>query len=349
MRGNDPQLITWAGIGLVYAGDLVGARHAIAGAVAIARDRGAIGDVAFALQVLANLELMEGRFAMAATDAGDGLALALESGEEAAAAHCRALLAWLAAVRGDPDEARAPAVEAAGQPLRLASESAHRALALVDLASGRFDEAYERLHAQFTSPLAHPARRIFIVGDLVEAAAGGQRPARDAYDELRRWADASGSPWWTAVAATAKVQLEGEDAYDEALQAHEQIALPFDRGRLELRMGELLRRRRRRTDSRRHLRAALDIFAALGAAPWERRAANELRATGETARKRVPSTLDDLTPQELQIARLVAEGATNRDIAGRLFLSPRTVDYHLRKVFQKLSVTSRTQLAALDW
>ena len=77
--------------------------------------------------------------------------------------------------------------------------------------------------------------------------------------------------------------------------------------------------------------------------------ANGLARTGETARKRDPSTLDDLTPQELQIARMVAEGATNRDIAGRLFLSPRTVDYHLRKVFQKLSVTSRTQLAALDW
>ena len=109
-------------------------------------------------------------------------------------------------------------------------------------------------------------------------------------------------------------------------------------------MGELLRRQRRRTDSRRHLRAALDLFAQLGAGPWERRAANELRATGETARKRDPSTLDDLTPQELQIARLVAEGATNRDIARRLFLSPRTVDYHLRKVFTKLNLTSRAEL-----
>ena len=111
-------------------------------------------------------------------------------------------------------------------------------------------------------------------------------------------------------------------------------------------MGELLRRARRRADARRHLRAAADLFAQTGAAPWARRAAAELRATGETARRRDPSTLDDLTPQEVQIARMVAEGATNRDVAGRLFLSPRTVDYHLRKVFQKHGVTTRTQLAA---
>jgi DNA-binding NarL/FixJ family response regulator len=140
-----------------------------------------------------------------------------------------------------------------------------------------------------------------------------------------------------------------ETAYDAATRAHAAIDLPFDRARLELRYGELLRRARRRVDARRHLRAAVDGFAQAGAASWERRAADELRATGETARRRDASTIDDLTPQELQIARLAAEGATNRDIAGRLFLSPRTVEYHLRKVFQKLSVNTRTQLAGIDW
>ncbi|MDA0159512.1 LuxR C-terminal-related transcriptional regulator [Solirubrobacter ginsenosidimutans] len=400
LAGDDPQLITWAAIGAIYTGDLLGGRKALTRAIAVARDRGAIGDVAFALQVLANVELLEGRFAVAATDASDGLALALESGEEAAAAHCQVLLAWLAAVRGDPDDARATAqmaqlagdrgaagtattgataqladvpgatrdattrapaqlgdiagaaravaTRATAQPSRLAGESAHRALALLDLADGRFEEAFDRLHAQFSAPAAHPARRLFLVGDLVEAAVGCDRDATAAYDELHTWAVKSGSAWWTALAATARVQLEGEAAYDDAVKAHTHIALPFERGRLELRMGEVLRRARRRTDSRRHLRAALDLFAQLGATPWERRAAAELRATGETARKRDASTLDDLTPQELQIARMVAEGATNRDIAGRLFISPRTVDYHLRKVFQKLNVTSRTQLAMLD-
>ena len=117
--------------------------------------------------------------------------------------------------------------------------------------------------------------------------------------------------------------------------------------RTELAYGEFLRRARRKAEARTLLRTALKRFEALGAAPWADRAAGELRATGETARKRDASTLDDLTPQELQIARLVAEGARNRDIAGRLFLSPKTVEYHLRKVFQKLDITSRTELARL--
>ena len=119
---------------------------------------------------------------------------------------------------------------------------------------------------------------------------------------------------------------------------------PFEQARGELLYGEWLRRERRRGDARAHLRAAAELFGGLGATPWERRAEAELRATGETARKRDPTTLDDLTPQELQIAALVAEGLTNREIAAQLFLSPRTIDYHLRKVFSKLGIASRTEL-----
>jgi len=100
-------------------------------------------------------------------------------------------------------------------------------------------------------------------------------------------------------------------------------------------------------EARRHLRRAADLFRQVGAPPWEERAAAELRATGETARRRDPSTLDQLTPQELQIARLVAEGMTNRQIAAQLYLSPRTIDYHLRKVFSKLGVASRTELVQM--
>src|SRR5262249_55434654 len=135
-------------------------------------------------------------------------------------------------------------------------------------------------------------------------------------------------------------------AYEEALELAD-VARPFDLARIHLLYGEHLRRERRRADSRVHLRSALETFERLRAAPWAERAAAELRATGETARKRDPSTLDQLTPQELQIARFVADGLSNKEVAAMLFLSPRTIDSHLRSVFAKLGVTSRTQLARL--
>jgi DNA-binding CsgD family transcriptional regulator len=120
---------------------------------------------------------------------------------------------------------------------------------------------------------------------------------------------------------------------------------PFERARNELLYGEWLRRERRRVDARPHLRTALELFQRLALPPWEERARSELRASGETARRRDPSTRDQLTPQELQIAHLVAKGMTNREIGAQLFLSPRTIDYHLRNVFAKLQIASRADLA----
>jgi DNA-binding NarL/FixJ family response regulator len=123
---------------------------------------------------------------------------------------------------------------------------------------------------------------------------------------------------------------------------------PLDLGRIQLAYGEHLRRIRRRSDARTHLRAALAAFEALRAEPWAERARAELRASGETARKRDASTAFDLTPQELQVARFVAEGLSNKEVAAQLFLSPRTIDAHLRNVFSKLGVTSRSQLARMS-
>ena len=108
--------------------------------------------------------------------------------------------------------------------------------------------------------------------------------------------------------------------------------------------GEYLRRERRRVDAREPLRTALDAFEQLGAVAWAERARGELRATGETARKREPNTFDQLTRQELQVMRAVAQGATNREVAAQLFISPRTVDHHLRSIFQKLGISSRSEL-----
>jgi DNA-binding NarL/FixJ family response regulator len=145
--------------------------------------------------------------------------------------------------------------------------------------------------------------------------------------------------------------VAGDDEFEahfaESLALHPDDEDVFGRARTRLAYGERLRRARRRVEAREQLRAALDTFERLGAAPWAERTRSELRASGETARKRDPSTLAQLTPQELQVARFVAQGLSNKEVAAQLFLSPRTIDAHLRNVFAKLGVTSRTQLARL--
>ena len=122
----------------------------------------------------------------------------------------------------------------------------------------------------------------------------------------------------------------------------------FDQARTELAFGEYLRRTRRRVAAREHLRAALQTFEDLRATPWVERAGQELRASGESARRRDETAPVELTPTELQVARLVQQGMSNREVAAQLFVSPRTVDFHLRNVFTKAGVSSRTELATLS-
>jgi DNA-binding CsgD family transcriptional regulator len=143
---------------------------------------------------------------------------------------------------------------------------------------------------------------------------------------------------------------DAEDHYREALRLHAASGRPFDQARTALLYGEWLRRNRRGTDARAHLRTALTLFDRTGARPWADRARAELRAAGEPVPQKAPAPdrLSLLTPQELQVVRLAASGATNRDIAAQLFISPRTVSHHLYRAFPKLGVTNRTALARLD-
>ncbi len=165
-------------------------------------------------------------------------------------------------------------------------------------------------------------------------------------ETFRGWVAAAPTEARRALLARCEALLgerDPDEAFGEAIRAAPALP-PLQRARTGLLYGEWLRRQRRRTDARVHLRAAVETFRKLGAVPWAGRAEAELRATGETARKRDPFAIDQLTPQELQIAGLVTHGLTNREIAAQLYLSPRTIDYHLRKVFTKLGIGSRTEL-----
>jgi DNA-binding NarL/FixJ family response regulator len=159
---------------------------------------------------------------------------------------------------------------------------------------------------------------------------------------------AAGSDWALGIEARLRASLSDRADADRLFQAaigrlaHTRVRLQL--ARTHLVYGEWLRRGRRRAEARTHLRTAYELFTDFGAEAFAERARIELEATGEHARKRSMDTRNDLTPQETQIARLAAEGATNREIAARLFISSHTVEYHLRKVFQKLDVKSRMQL-----
>jgi RNA polymerase sigma factor (sigma-70 family) len=159
---------------------------------------------------------------------------------------------------------------------------------------------------------------------------------------------ASGTDWALGLDARARALLGkgqlAEDLYREALARLTHTRMGCDIARAHLLYGEWLRRERRRLDAREQLRTAYELFTDFGMEAFAERARLELEATGERARRRTVDTLDQLTPQETQIARLAAEGHTNREIALRLFISASTVEYHLRKAFRKLSVKSRTQL-----
>jgi DNA-binding CsgD family transcriptional regulator len=175
--------------------------------------------------------------------------------------------------------------------------------------------------------------------------------ARTAAHRYLSAANAKGQPWACARAERAVGLLAPDDEIDHhfgaALQTHERTLDRFEVGRTLLGYGSRLRRARRRVDARPQLREALAVFDELGASRWSDQAAAELEATGETVRRRGPADIAALTPQELQVSLLLAEGRTTREAAAALFLSPKTVDYHLRKVYTKLGIRSRAELADL--
>jgi DNA-binding CsgD family transcriptional regulator len=352
---DDPVVAPFAVPTAAYLGDLVAARINGERVVRRARARGALGILSFGLRQLAGLEFWARRLDDARIHAAEGLRLGLETGDENVALVDHGILAAVAAVRGEErtcrDEAEAALLGAIDRSNRDAMNWADLALGHLDLSLGR-PEASDRFEAIWARPwIGEP--RLAGAADAVEAAvrAGRDEVARSRFAELQRWTSETGASWALPLIERCRAQLatdaDAERHFEEALLLHEASGAAFDRARTQLLFGEFLRRARRRAESRTHLRAALETFAGVRAALWEERARNELRATGEIVRHRDPEAIWQLTPQELQIARLVAKGASNRDVAAELFLSPRTVEYHLRKVFTKLGISSRTELVRM--
>ncbi|MDQ3866388.1 MAG: LuxR C-terminal-related transcriptional regulator, partial [Actinomycetota bacterium] len=358
---DDPQLLVWAATAAMFLGEDRRVFELLTRAVSEARTRGAIGALPFALHLLAGVERRLGNMPAAEADADESLRLSRETGQEVVAAGALSTLTALAAFRGDVDRAEALAAEtrALATPRRLAVAQAGiaRALAELDLAHGRAEDARERLLPLFGARderVRNEPYALFSTPVYVEAAAraGHTSGALAQLAAFEQWTEEGDLRWARPIAARCRALLAGDDRdaetwFLEALDRHESYPHPFERARTALLFGEMLRRGRRKSEARRHLREALETFEGLGARAWADRAAAELRATGATARRRDESTRGDLTPQELQIVRLVAEGKTNPETAAQLFLSPKTVQYHLRKVFAKLGISSRNELVRL--
>ena len=357
---EDPPALVWASL-LATMGSMGGAfadgLPYSTRAVTIARQRGLLSILPLALWAQATAFLALGRFNLARSAAEEGISLASDFGHRSGVSWNLTNVALLDALRGDEQGARDHAREA----IELAASGggnmiigiAEFALGLLELTLGKPDEATDRLLGLSTveRPESNALVGLWSVPDLIEAAARSGRldEAGDRIDRYTRWAQHSSSPARRSVFARSRALMGEGDVQEqfETALAPEAAISPFLQARTELLYGEWLRRKRQRREARQHLRRAAELFRQVGAPPWAERAEGELRATGETARRRDPSTLDELTPQELQIAGLVADGMTNRQIAAQLFLSPRTIDYHLRKVFSKLGVASRTELVRM--
>jgi DNA-binding CsgD family transcriptional regulator len=313
-------------------------------AVQTARAHGRIGLLPELLGAL-SLELaLSSQFDSAYAAAAEGAQLARDLDQNPALNLLT--LAWVEAIRGHEETARAHANEAGSHGFIDIQAAVGSVLGLLELGLGRPDAAAASM-LDVIPPERLNMIAVMTIPDLIEALVRSGRAAEGGpLLERLRSGRIMAEPFRKSVLARCEALLETRppaEAFEQALELADALP-PFERARTELLFGEWLRRERQRKQARPHLRTAAEAFRRLGADPWTARAESELRATGETVRRRDPSTLAELTPQELQIAGLVAEGLTNREIAAQLFLSPRTIDYHLRKVFNKLGITARSEL-----
>ncbi len=348
---------SWLVLGPMFLRDSTSGRPLVRQAVADLRASSSLGALPHLLFHVARDEATTDHLASARADYNEAVDLARELGQTTELAISLAGLAWLEARLGLEGACRDDAAEAldicSEQRIHLGRAWSLFALGELELSQGDAVAATGYFEALTTlldetgvrdvdlSPAPEQVEALLRLGDTASA--------HDLATSYSARAEAKGQPWARARAARARGLLaeeaELDKPFEEALSLHAQTLDTFEQARTLLCYGARLRRARRRVDARRQLRAALETFERLGARPWADAAADELSATGETARRTGSSGLSQLTPRELQISRLLIEGKTTRQAAAALFLSPKTVEYHLRNVYIKLGINSRSELS----
>ena len=325
--------------------------HAInARQLELAREAGALARLPMGLITGAVIDAWSGEFAKAAEATAEADAIVEATGTRLAP-YAAMLLAALQGREADASALLESAInDAAAVGQGFAVQWGEFVKAILFNGLGRYGEAVvaARRASDDTPELFISS---WALAELIEAASRSGKPgdAASALERLTQDTTVAGTDWGLGIAARSKALLTDGDAaeplYREAIERLGRTRLAPELARAHLLYGEWLRRERRRLDARHELRTAHELFSDLGVEAFAERARLELQATGERARQRTVDTLDQLTPQETQVARLAAEGHTNREIAARLFITASTVEYHLRKAFRKLDVESRTQLA----
>ncbi len=354
---HDLQLLPWLAVAPIFLRETGAGRSLLDRALDEARARAAIGALPNVLNLIARDQATTDRLAVAESTYREAVALARECDQRTDLAFGLAGLAWLQARRGRERDCRSLAAEALGRSeelgARLHAIWATAALGELELALG--DTAAAARHFEHQSELMdeHGITDVDLspAPELVEAyiRQGFDERAHRLTTAFSAAAAAKSQPWSLARA----LRCQGLTApaatfasrFDAALREHARTPDLFELARTQLAYGERLRRARNRVLAREQLGAAVEIFERLDARPWSERARAEFQATGVKLRRRDPATLDELTPQELQIALQLAGGKTTRETAAALFLSPKTIEYHLRHVYLKLGIHSREELA----
>jgi DNA-binding CsgD family transcriptional regulator len=315
----------------------------------LAREAGALAVLPAALHARATWHIATGELAQATSLLDEAQAV-----DDVSRGETSPPTLYVAALRGDEHAVRtAAAMDIRDDDVPSAANRAYAAVlasAVLYNALGRYEEALTT--AQRAGDIEYHARLgPWTLVELIEPAVrtGKRRVGAESLRRLAEMTQAAGTDWALGIEARSRALLghgaAAEAHYEEAIERLGRTHLRFEHARAHQFYGEWLRRERRRSEAREHLHRAHAMFSDFGMPAFAERARIESNATGARARKRISETQDDLTPQEAQISRLAAEGATNAEIAARLFLSPSTIDYHLRKAFRKLGVKSRHQLA----